>query len=547
MLEILLPVVLGIIIITVAAIVGPRIGVASPLILVLIGIAASLIPAIPEVEVEPEWILEGLLPPLLYASAVSMPSINFRREFGTVRKLSITLVVVSSLLLGLFFHFFIPGLGFAWGVALGAIISPTDAVATGIIKKTNVPSRVLTILEGESLLNDATALVILRTAIVSSVAAFSFWGSVGTFLYSVLVAIAIGGVVGWVNLTARSRFKDSTVNTLLSCTVPFVASVPAELLGSSGLVAAVVAGLITGIRAPRVLSPQHRVSDNQVWAAIQMALEGAIFLTMGLQLQSILTDAEEQHAGIVPALLLAAGALLVVLLVRTAYVALVLRRLSRRSERMKARRDHVEKMKAKLSDPDSQAKLQEKHPGDRRFRTKSLDRFSARARQLLSDIDYLSRQPLRGREGAVLVWAGMRGAITVAAAQTLPIDTPQRSMLILIAFAVAVMSLMLQGATIKVLTTKLYSRGPEGTDRPAEQDEQRREVLAYMREAAEALPRSEDDTRLARILNTIHAQREALLTARDEGRFDAEALTAALTNLDADQIALEMRGDPTGR
>ena len=129
-----------------------------------------------------------------------MPAMNFRREFGAISGLSVVLVVVSALLLGVFFMLVIPGLGFAWGVALGAIVSPTDAVATSIIKQTSVSKRVVAILDGESLLNDATALVIVRTAIVATAASFSFLGAVGSFAYSVVVAVAIGLAVGWLNL-----------------------------------------------------------------------------------------------------------------------------------------------------------------------------------------------------------------------------------------------------------------------------------------------------------------------------------------------------------
>ncbi|WP_165070179.1 cation:proton antiporter domain-containing protein [Marisediminicola senii] len=183
-----------------ATLLGPRLGIAPPLALVAVGVAGSFLPAFGAVRIDPEWILAGLLPPLLYAAAVSMPAMNFRREFGAIGGLSVVLVVGSSLVLGLFFMLVIPGLGFAWGVALGAIVSPTDAVATSIIKRTSVSKRVVSILDGESLLNDATALVLLRTAIVATAASFSFWGAVGTFAYSVVVAVVIGGVVAWLNL-----------------------------------------------------------------------------------------------------------------------------------------------------------------------------------------------------------------------------------------------------------------------------------------------------------------------------------------------------------
>lgn len=166
MIEILIAIVLVLIVIAVATVIGPKIGVASPLLLVAVGLVVSMIPSLPTLHIEPDFVLEGLLPPLLFASAVAMPTMSFRREFGPISGLAIILVIVNSLILGLVFIWLFPELGFAWGVALGAIISPTDAAAVSLIKKAGVPSRVLVLLEGESMLNDATALVLLRTAIV---------------------------------------------------------------------------------------------------------------------------------------------------------------------------------------------------------------------------------------------------------------------------------------------------------------------------------------------------------------------------------------------
>ncbi|HEY2794316.1 MAG TPA: cation:proton antiporter, partial [Micromonosporaceae bacterium] len=319
--ELLVVMVTAFMAIAAATIAGPRLRIAAPLVLVVIGVAASFLPVFASVHIQPGWILEGVLPPLLYSAAVSMPAMNFRREFGAISGLSVLLVIGSALVLGLFFMLVIPRLGFAWGVALGAIVSPTDAVATSIIKQTSVSQRVVALLDGESLLNDATALVLVRTAIVATAASFAFWSAIGTFAYSVIVALGIGWFVGWLNLAVRKRVTDPTVNTVISFMVPFVASIPAELLGASGLVAAVVAGLITGIRAPRDLSPRNRLSDSQNWRTIELVLEGAVFLTMGIQIKAIVTSVERDHAGVTAAVLVAAGALVLTVLVRAAYVA----------------------------------------------------------------------------------------------------------------------------------------------------------------------------------------------------------------------------------
>lgn len=560
MTEFLVVIVSALLVIAAATLLGPRLGIASPLVLVAIGVAASFLPMFGSVYIEPAWILEGVLPPLLYSAAVSMPTMNFRREFGAIGGLSVVLVVGSALLLGLFFMLVIPGLGFAWGVALGAIVSPTDAVATSIIKRTSVSKRVVAMLEGEGLLNDATALVLLRTAIVATAAAFSFWGAVGTFAYSVVVALVVGLVVGWLNLVVRKRLTDSTVNTVVSFTVPFIAAVPAELIGASGLVAAVVAGLVTGIGAPRHLSPRSRLSDSQNWRMVELVLEGAVFLTMGVQIKSIVTNVQQDHAGVGTAVLVAAGALLLTILVRAAYVAPLLVSLARRSGRVAAMQAQLLGMQEILSTPEGKEETFKKTRRSGGTVSENhvehfSQRFTQRITKTLADIDYFVREPLGWREGTAVVWAGMRGAVTVAAAQTLPADTPQRSVLVLIAFTVAVMSLLIQGGTIGPLMRRLTPNADQ-----VEVDERNHEevvqLMALMQTSAGTVPEPphvDDDgeaspadfaTAKRHRLAVIEAQRSVLLDARDNGIFDSDVLANALANLDASQIAIELRGTP---
>ena len=549
-------IVAGLMVIAAATVVGPRLGIAAPLVLVALGVAASFLPVFGAAHIEPEWILEGVLPPLLYSSAVSMPAMNFRREFGAISGLSVLLVIGSALVLGVFFMLVVPDLGFAWGVALGAIVSPTDAVATSIIKQTSVSKRVVAMLDGESLLNDATALVLLRTAIAAAGVSFSFWGAVGTFAYSVVVAAVIGWLAGWLNLAVRKRVTDPTVNTVISFTVPFLAAVPAELLKASGLVAAVIAGLITGILAPRDLSPQNRLSDTQNWRTVELVLEGAVFLTMGVQIKSIVLNVEHDHAGVGTAVLVAAGALLLTVLIRAAYVAPLLGVLAARGRSYARMQARMQQMQARMDTPEGkQESFAEVNTRRRPPSERDLNRFARRVTQTLADIEYFRREPLGWREGTAVVWAGMRGAVTVAAAQTLRDDTPQRSVLVLIAFAVAAMSLVVQGGTIgpvlRLLTPKVDS---------AAIDEQvaaeRKRIIELVRTSAESVPEppapvgepTPADFTVAKEhqLAVIAAQRSALLDARDYGTFDAEVLTSALATLDAAQIAIEMRGAPTG-
>jgi NhaP-type Na+/H+ or K+/H+ antiporter len=550
--ELLVVGVTAVLVIAAATVVGPRLGIAAPLVLVAIGVAASFLPVFSSTHIEPEWILEGVLPPLLYSSAVSMPGMNFRREFGAISGLSVLLVVGSALLLGVFFMVAIPQLGLAWGVALGAIVSPTDAVATSIIKQTSVSQRVVAMLDGESLLNDATALVMLRTAIVATAASFSFWGALGTFAYSVVVALIIGVAVGWLNLVVRKRTTDPTVNTVISFAVPFAAAVPAELLGASGLVAAVVAGLATGIRAPRELSPQNRLSDSQNWRTVELVLEGAVFLTMGVQIKEIVENVERDHAGVGTAVLVAAGALALTILVRAAYVAPLLGVLAWRAGHARKLQIRLQDMQERMGTPQGQQEtFGEVNARRRQPSERDLERFALRITRGLATIKYFLREPLGWREGTTVVWAGMRGAVTVAAAQTLPEDTPQRSVLVLIAFAVAVMSLAVQGGTIGPLLRLIT---PED-DRSVAGDQvaaERAEIIELMRTSAQSVPepppaagdRSPEQMHAAQdhLLAVLAAQRAALLDARDHGTFDADVLAGALANLDASQIAFEMRG-----
>ncbi|WP_374945554.1 cation:proton antiporter [Agreia sp.] len=554
MTELLVVFVIAFAVIAASTVLGRRLGIASPLILVAIGVAASFLPLFDTIEIEPEWILAGVLPPLLYSSAVSMPAMNFRREFLTISGLSVALVIASSLVLGLFFMLVIPDLGFAWGVALGAIISPTDAVATSIVKQTSVSKRVVAILEGESLLNDATALVLLRTAIVATAASFSFWGAAGTFAYSVMIAIIIGLLVGWGNLVIRKRVTDPTVNTVISFVVPFAAAVPTELLGASGLVGAVVAGLITGIRAPRYLSAQNRLSDSQNWRTVELVLEGAVFLTMGVQISSIVANVERDHEGTGVAVLIAAGALVLTILVRAAYVAPLLWVLSRLRARNVKLQDRMLDIREKMSTPEGAEQMFGPGSGRRRMPSQGqIERFGRRIVQSLADITYFRNAPLGWRDGTAVVWAGMRGAVTVAAAQTLPDDTPQRSVLVLIAFAVAVMSLLVQGGTIAALLRAIAPK----VDQAAVDEKtnaERARLMQLMKTSGDAVPPGQPAEQSTQgflsakehELAVLEAQRAALLEARDHGTFDADVLAYALQIVDASQIAIEMRGGPKG-
>ena len=522
-----------------------RLRIAPPLILVLLGIAISLIPGAPRFELDPEWVLAGVLPPLLYSASVNVPASDFRRDFGAIGSLSVLLVVVSTAVVGLVLHLVLPQVPLPWCIAVGAIVSPTDAVATSIVRKVGVSSRIVTILEGESLLNDATALVLLRSAIAAAAVSVSFWDVAGGFVFSVVVAVLIGWGVGALNLLIRARLDDSAANTILSITAPFLASIPAEHLGASGLVAAVVAGLVTGIGGVRLLPVRHRLSDAQTWRVIELVLEGAIFLTMGLELTTILADLAEADGNLRAGLLIALLVLALTVLVRTVHVGALLLETSRRGRRHAALQERLDVARGWIADPEGAAaritELHDRAPGPvsravmRRRIPRNLEDFRARVVQMGADLDYFLSQPLGWREGGIVVWAGMRGAVTLAAAQTLPADTPERSLLVFIAFAVAAVSLLLQGATLGPVIRVLNPR----RDDPARVAQDMAALGALMegvRQAAEGSGSS--------ALEVIEAQRAALLAEGRSGAHVAAALERMLAALDADQIRLELRSEP---
>lgn len=542
--ELLVVAVLGLVCIAFATLAGPRLGIAAPLLLVGLGVVASLVPGVPVIEVEPEIILAGIIPPLLYAAAVSIPAADFRREFTSISGLSIVLVVLSTALLGFMFHWVIPDLALPWAFALGAIVSPTDAVATGIIKRLGINPRVVTVLEGESMLNDAVALVLLRGAVAATAAAVTLWGLSLSFVYSVVLAVLVGWAVGRLHLKVRAGVHDSVVSTVISFTVPFVASIPADLLGASGLVAAVVAGLVTGRGAAHALGPQERVSDTNTWRALALVLEGSVYLIMGLELLGVIDEVREKHEGVGRAFWIAALAIVATIVVRTVFVAPLVWQIHRRALRAERIQPRVAAIRERVDAATSTIAIPAKARRWRkwRWRRASRDEMRLRFARLEADISYMLTQPLGWREGSVIVWAGMRGVVTIAAAQTLPRDAPLRALLILIAFVVAIGSLLLQGGTMgPVLRWLKPAPGPTAAEIRAEARRLNALLEAPANAAVEEYRRdgashSRKDERLV----WVHARREALLEIRDVGSFSAAVIDKELKRLDAEQIRLEI-------
>lgn len=533
---------------------APRLRIASPLILVLLGIAVSLLPATPDIVVDPHWILAGILPPLLYGAAVSMPAVDFRRDIQAISGLAVALVIVSTILMGLLFHALLPTLSLPAAFALGAIVSPTDAVAASIVRDVGVSRRLTAMLEGESLLNDATALALLRSALAVTVLdsmAVTASGVAWDFLRSLLIAIPLGWFVGWVNLRIRAHISEAPVNTVISFTIPFVASIPADLLGASGLVAAVVAGLVTGHGAAKFLRPEHRASDMRTWRAIELALEGVVFLIMGLEMDAILHDLNSESLVWMGARVALIG-LGAVLLIRALYVSLQVWQINRSAVRSRQRYDQMKEVISEIRETDPHA-LPVFTPQERRL-----------WRRKRNDLRFYESSPLGWREGAILTWGGMRGVVTLVAAQTVPESVPHRSLIVFIAFVVAATSLLVQGGTLEALVkwVKPLSANEEELER------QRRslredlqtvsiEVLETAGMDTEALKTFQDhvseavtsadietpDAEAVRRFRVkmIQAQRREVLRARAEGKYDSQILAHALRSLDTEQIALETR------
>ena len=256
----------GIVAIALVTALAPRVGVAGPLALVALGIVVSFLPFVPEFEVEPEWILAGILPPLLYSAAVALPAVEFRRDFGLIGALSVGLVLISSLVLGGIFAVLVPGLGIALAIGLGAILSPTDAVATSIVRKLGISPRIVTVLEGESLLNDATALVLLSSAIAAVTGSFSVLDTIWDFGWAVLLAVVVGAVVGFALLGLLY------VPQLATISATFPALFPTSVRFAGFAIAYNVATSIFGGTAPAIGSSLIGLTGNELMPAFYMML-----------------------------------------------------------------------------------------------------------------------------------------------------------------------------------------------------------------------------------------------------------------------------------
>ncbi|MCU1412474.1 MAG: sodium:proton antiporter [Rhodoglobus sp.] len=561
-----------------------KLGVAAPLILIVLGFGFSFIPGAP-VEVPHEIILIGLLPPILYSAAINVPVVDFRRNLTSISALSVALVIVTAVATGFILFLLFPKLSLAAGIAIGAVISPTDAVAaTALGKKLGLPPRLVTILEGESLVNDATALVLLRSAVAATAGTFAFWDIAGDFAFAVIVAIAIGLAVGFVTVWVRSKLKDSVLDTAISFAVPFIAFLPTEFVHASGVLAVVVAGLYSGHNGAKRFSAQARISERLNWRTVQFVLENGVFLLMGVQISALINDTHKFDLSADTAVYIGFGMTLLVLVIRFAFLVplvFLLRRQDARNERQTRRWGVLlSRMRRRI---DAVPEL----AGSERVQRRRARIEKSHARRK-ADVNQLKDEGLGWRGGVVLGWSGMRGVVTLAAAQSLPEGTPYRAQLVLIAFTVAVTTLLVQGGTLPWL---IRLTGIQGTDKTAD----RRELASLLDELGEAglavldnpdfeLPGGEkvDEAVIERVRNdtllaaesaweradhgagedglshspqrqyralrreVLQAEREALLEAKSEGTYPSRILNRAQALIDLEETRLEQMDNPGG-
>lgn len=564
------------------SLVAGRIGVAAPLILVVLGMGFGYLPGIPLIEFEPEIILLAVLPPLLYGAAVNVPVLDLRRNLQPIVGLSVVLVLLSALVIGALLHWAVPQIPFAAAVALGAVVAPTDAVAaTSIGKRLGMPPRLVSILEGESLVNDATSLVLLRTAVAATAGSFVFWEAAGLFVYAVAVATLIGLAVAFVSVWVRSRLDNPVYDTVISFAVPFLAFVPAEIAGASGVISVVVAGLYSGHHAAKKFSATARINERLNWRTVQFLLENGVFLLMGLELHALVEDVQESSVTLGHIGLLGLGVVTALLILRMAFMAPLLLLLRRSLTRHEARATGWQRRANRVRADATAAP----HTETQAIRVQRADLL---ARRSAADLAHARSQGLGWRGGFAVGWSGMRGVVTLAAAQSIPTAVPYRSQLVLIAFIVAVASLLLYGLSLPTVIRKLRPSGPSKSDRAEELiglyadlteagEAALDAALAHEHELAKSDPRHHppSDAVLRRARATVHdsvaplgfslprapeghstpgelegqaylrlaravltAQRDALLEERAIGRYDSATLRAAEAALDAHEQRL---------
>jgi CPA1 family monovalent cation:H+ antiporter len=276
--------------VAVLAVVAGKLALPYPIVLVISGLALSFVPRLPEVRLDPEIVFYFFLPALLYPAGLFTSWRDFRRNLRQILLLAIGLVLATTVTVAWIAHAIVPALPWAAAFALGAIVSPPDAIAaTAIIRRLGVPHRIEAILEGESLVNDATALVALQFAIVALLTgSFSLGDAAFRFTWVAAGGIAFGLLVGVAMRWVQSHLDDPPIQITVSLLTPFVAYLPAERLHVSGVLATVAAGIFLGWHSPLIVTARYRLQAFAFWEMVVFLLNGFIFIVIGLQLPGIL-------------------------------------------------------------------------------------------------------------------------------------------------------------------------------------------------------------------------------------------------------------------
>src|ERR671915_511392 len=417
------------------------VNVPYPIILVIGGLGIGLVPGLPDVTMEPDLVLVIFLPPLLYSAAFFANLRDLRADLRAISLLAVGLVVATACAVAVVAHALIDGLPWAAAFALGAIVAPTDPLAaTEIVRRLGAPRRITSVIEGESLINDGTALTFYRFAVAAAVGStFSLADATLEFLLDSTGGIAVGLAVGWAVAEIRRRLDAPPVEITISLATGYAAYLPAEQAGLSGVLAAVSAGIVLGWRAPDIASARMRIQGIAVWDTLVFLLNAILFILIGLQFQVVLDGLEGRSAADL-ALWAAAvcGAVVGARLLFVFTTPYVIRALDRR-ESQRARRS-----------------------------------------------SWQSR--------VVIAWTGMRGAVSMAAALALPLEVsggaafPGRDLIIFLAYAVIVFTIVVQGLTLPALIRWL---GLQETDAGTEREE---ELLARLAIGEAALRRLDELT-----------------------------------------------------
>jgi CPA1 family monovalent cation:H+ antiporter len=386
------------------ALLAEKIKVAYPILLVVAGLMMGMIPifvpSMPRIRVDPDVIFLTFLPPLLYYAGLLTTWRDFKANIRPISELAIGLVLTTMAAVAAVAHFFIPDMPWAASFLLGAIVSPPDAVAaTAVLEKLHVPKRLTTILEGESLVNDATALVAYRIALPLALVAnstFSLVGLTWSILWVPTAGIAIGLAAAWCCAKLLEKIEAPAVESTLALLIPFAAYIPAEKLHASGVLAAVAAGIYMGRRMPEVGSPKQRIRTFAVWENLVFLLNGVIFILIGLQLYDIVLAIGRTTLS---ELLWEAG-----LISATAIVVRVL-----------------------YTFP------------------------AAYLPRLIPAVRRAEPQSPPWQNVAIISWAGMRGIVTLAAALALSDALPQKNVILFLSFGVILATLVFQGLTLPPL------------------------------------------------------------------------------------------------